>query len=454
MKTLEQDSQYQKMTQTKIPKLILSLAIPTIISMLVTSVYNAADTYFVSRLGTSASGAIGIVFSLMAVIQAVGFTIGMGSGSTISRLLGKKQEEEAQEMASSAFFTALFLGALVSLLGQLFLDKLMYLLGATDTILPYAREYARYILFAAPVMTLSFLMNNLLRAEGKSAFAMIGIGTGGILNIALDPLFIFVFDMGIKGAAIATAVSQCISGLILFSFFFRKKTIVHFSVRKISRKLSVYKTFLGNGMPSLFRQGLASAASIMLNHVAAGYGDAAVAAMSIVSKVFMMVFSILIGFGQGYQPVAGYNYGAGKYRRVHTAYRFMLTVGTVGMTICAAVLFAFAPKLIAQFINGDKEVIEIGTTALRFQCAAMPFMALGTACNMTFQAVGRSVTATILSACRQGIFFLPMMLVLPKLFGITGMQAAQPAADLATFFVCIPIILRFLKELKEEKNQE
>ncbi len=447
----QNDDQYEKMINTPIPKLILTLAVPTIIGMLITSAYNMADAYFVSKLGTSASGAIGIVFSLMAIIQALGFTVGMGSGSTISRLLGKKENDKAQEMASSALAVSLILGIILSVTGLLMLEKLMLLLGATKSILPYAVEYAKYILYAAPVMMASFVLNNLLRAEGKTKLAMIGIGIGGILNIALDPLLIFGFGMDIGGAAIATLISQVIGFIVLLSCFFRKKTILRFSIRKISRKFTIYKEFIGNGMPSLFRQGLASVASVALNRVAAAQSDAAVAAMSIVGKIFMMVFCVLIGFGQGYQPAAGYNYGAKEYGRVKKAYRFMLWTGTGVMTVLGILLYAAAPWLLEQFVSDDPKVMEIGVWALRMQCAVMPFMPLGVACNMTFQAVGRSAMASFLAACRQGVFFLPLIWVLPKFYGIVGMEIAQPAADVATFLVCLPVIRHFLKGLKIEK---
>ena len=446
----QNDDQYEKMINTPIPKLILTLAVPTMIGMLITSAYNMADAYFVSKLGTSASGAIGIVFSLMAIIQALGFTVGMGSGSTISRLLGKKENDKAQEMASSALAVSFMLGIILSVTGLLMLEKLMLLLGATKSILPYAAEYAKYILYAAPVMMASFVLNNLLRAEGKTKLAMTGIGIGGILNIALDPLLIFGFDMDIGGAAVATLISQVIGFIVLLSFF-RKKTILRFSIRKISKKFTIYKEFIGNGMPSLFRQGLASVASVALNRVAAAQSDAAVAAMSIVGKIFMMVFCVLIGFGQGYQPAAGYNYGAKEYGRVKKAYRFMLWAGTGVMTVLGILLYAAAPWLLEQFVSDDPKVMEIGVRALRMQCAVMPFMPLGVACNMTFQAVGRSAMASFLAACRQGVFFLPLIWVLPKFYGIVGMEIAQPAADAATFLVCLPVIRHFLKDLKTEK---
>lgn len=452
----QNDAQHQKMTETTIAKLVLTLAVPTIISMLVTSIYNVADAYFVSKLGTSATGAIGIVFSLMAVIQAIGFTVGMGAGSTISRLLGKKEEEQAQKIASSAFCASVVLGVLLSVPGLLFLEKLMLLLGATETMLPYAMDYARYILYVAPVTSAGFVLNNLLRAEGKTKPAMVGMVAGGVLNIALDPLFIFSFEMGVEGSAIATAISQVISFLILLYFYIRRKTIIRFSIGKIAREFSVYKAFLKDGMPSLFRQGLASVATVALNHVAAGQGDAAVAAMSIVGKIFMVVYCILIGFGQGYQPVAGYNYGAKEYARVKSAFRFTVWVGTAGMTLLGIGLYAMTPWLIRQFVPEDASVTEIGVAALRMQSAVLPFTALGVACNMTFQAVGKPVIGTFLAACRQGVFFLPFIWLFPGFLGILGMEMAQPAADVATFFACLPFTVHFLGRLynKNEKKRE
>ena len=380
-----------------------------------------------------------------------GFTVGMGAGSAISRLLGKRETDKAQKIASSAFALSILSGGAFCIFGVFFLEKLMVWLGATESILPYAKEYARYILYVAPVMTASFVLNNLLRAEGKTKLSMIGILGGSILNIALDPLFIFAFGFGIQGAAAATAVSQCVGFVILLFFFIRKKTILRLSFKNLSADVSLYREFIANGMPSFFRQGLASVSSIALNRVAAGYSDAAVAAMSIVGKVFLMVYCVLIGFGQGYQPAAGYNYGAKEYGRVRQAYRFLMVAGTVGMTCIGAALFWAAPLLLKQFIPEDEKVIEIGIQALRMQCVVMPLLTLGIACNMTFQAVGQSVKATVLASLRQGIFFLPFIWVLPRLFGIYGMEAAQPAADAATFLVCVPVIWKFIKDLKKAK---
>lgn len=443
------DTQYRKMIETPIPRLVTVLAVPTMISMLITSIYNVVDTYFVAKLGTAASGAIGIVFSLMAMIQAIGFTLGMGAGSTISRLLGKKKEEEAQKVASSALAAAVAFGLVFMGVSLLFLEKLIWLLGATETILPYALDYARIILYAAPVMMASFVLNNLLRAEGKTKYSMAGIGAGGVLNVALDPIFIFFFHMGIKGAALATAIGQTVGFVVLLAFYIGKKTVIRFAVSEIARELSVYKTFIINGMPSFFRQGLASVAAVALNHEAAAGGDSVVAAMSIVGKIFMVVFCALIGFGQGFQPVAGYNYGAGEPERVKSACRFTLAAGTVGMAVMGFVVYFCAPWLMGQFGTGEKEVEEVGAAALRMQSLAMPFMPLGIVCNMVFQAVGKSWLGTFLAACRQGVFFLPAVYVLPKMFGTVGIEIAQPLADAATFLVCVPFFISFYRHVAD-----
>lgn len=449
---MEQNQQFQKMTQTPIGKLISTLSIPTIISMLVTAVYNMADTFFVSKLGTSASGAVGIVFSVMAIIQAVGFTFGMGSGSWISRLLGAKEEEKATEVAATGFYSAIFLGILMSIVGEWKMDDLMRLLGASETILPFARDYARYILLAAPVMASSFVLNNILRSEGHAKFAMIGITAGGVLNILLDPVFIFTFQMGIKGAAVATAFSQLISFFILLSYFIMHKTTTRLGIHRVSKNPGTYFRVVKNGMPSFSRQGLASIASILLNNQAAIYGDAAVAAMAIVSKIFMMIFSVMIGFGQGYQPVVGFNYGAGIMGRVKEAMKFTLKTGIIGMSIAAAGLFLWAPNLMRMFISDDPAVMEIGTMALRAQAVSMPLIPIGTVANMTFQSIGKAWRATIMSSMRQGIFFIPLIFILPAVFELWGVVTTQAASDVLTAFACTPFLWKFYRNIKEEKK--
>ena len=447
-------AQFIKMTETPVHKLITSLAIPTIISMLVTAIYNIADTFFVAKLGTSASGAVGIVFSLMAIIQAIGFTLGMGSGSLISRLLGAKKNEKANEMASTGFFTAIIFGVLLALFGIINLDALMKALGSSDSILPLAKNYAKYILIAAPVMCASFVLNNILRSEGKARFAMVGIASGSIINIFLDPILIFKFDMGISGAAIATMVSQMISFLILLSSVLRGVTISKLSIKYMSKKFSTYCLIIKTGLPSFTRQGLASISTVLLNLCAVGYGDAAVAALSIFSKIFMFIFSAVIGFGQGFQPVVGYNYGAEKYDRVRESCFFTIKVGMIIMSFCAVIGFIFAPQIINLFIADDLEVINIGTSCLRAQCIAMPLIPICTVCNMTFQMIGRSWTATLLSSTRQGLCFIPILFIGNAIFGLRGIEFTQALSDIASCIIAIPFGISFLKDIRIKIDEQ
>ena len=456
------------MTETPIPKLVLRLGIPTTISMLISAVYNVADTYFVSKLGTGASGAVGVVFSLMAVFQAVGFTLGMGCGSLLSRRLGEKDKPAADRYASSAFYASLALGLCITVAGSICIRPLMRLLGATETILPFAVDYGRYIIFGAPVFCASFVLNNILRAEGKSALAMIGLCTGGLLNIALDPLLIFRFGMGTAGAAVATLASQCVGFCILLSMFLFRRSITSLHPRSIARDAHTYWEIFCVGFPSFCRQGLASLSTVLLNRQAAAvgyregmakyadpdlaqaYGDAAVAAMSIVAKVFMFVFCISLGIGQGFMPVAGYNYGAKRYSRVRKAYRFTVLLSLLLMGSMAAAVYAASPRIMALFRADDPAVIAIGATAMRLQCVAMPLQTVIVPTNMVHQSLGKSAQSTFLSSCRQGIFFLPLILLLPHWIGILGVQSAQSLADLLTFGVSVPFAVYFFRHLPRE----
>lgn len=445
----QKDQQLIQMTEKPIYKLIPSLAVPNIISMLATAIYNIADTYFVSRLGTSASAAVGIVFSQMAIIQAVGFTIGMGAGTHISRLLGEEKGDMAKRVASSALANGLVMGVILAVIGLLLNEPFMRLLGATETILPYAVVYSYYIFLSTPAMILSFILSNLLRSEGRANASMMGILVGCILNIILTPLLMFRFHMGIEGSALSTAISQYVGLIILIIPFFSKKTVLHLSIKKVALSFHIYWDILKDGTPSLFRQGSASVAAVLLNLTSAAHGDAAVAAMSIVTKIYMVIFSILIGFGQGYQPVVGYNYGAKKTKRVKKAFWFTVKTGTVGMTFFGVLVWLFAPSLMRAFLSHDRNVLEIGTAALRMQCLAAPFMALGVISNMTLQAVEWNISATILTAARQGIFFLPLILTLPQFFGLTGIEIAQPIADVMTFLLCIPFLGAFFRKQRQ-----
>ena len=440
-------ARFTAMLEAPIPSLVTRLAIPTVISMLVTSIYNMADTFFVSQLGTSASGAVGIVFSLMAIIQAVGFTLGMGAGSLVSRSLGAGKSEDAHSIASVAFFSSIAGGTVIALGGLLFNDQLMSLLGATPTILPYAKDYGRYILLGAPVMCSSFVLNNLLRSQGRAALSMIGLTAGGILNIILDPIFIFVLKMGIAGAAVATLTSQCVSFLILFSMFLRGK-----STAQLRPGLFVpqfprwFPQIFKSGGPSLSRQGLASLSTVALNVQAGVYGDAAVAGMSITGRIFMFVLAIMVGLGQGFQPVAGFCYGARRYDRVKSAYTFILVVGVVLLTGVGAVLFVWAPEIVSLF-RKDPEVITVGVAAIRYQALMMPILPLSVSGNMLFQSTGQARSATFLASCRQGIFFLPLAFVLPNIWGLTGVELIQPMADILSVLVSVPLVLSFFQRM-------
>ena len=451
----KEERQYNKMINTPVKKLVLTLGIPTTISMLVTSIYNIADTYFVSNLGGGAAGAVGVVFPLMAIVQAIGFTFGMGSGSMISSKLGEKKDKDAQKLGSSAFYVAMILGIVLATFSLIFINPLMKLLGATDTNIDYAVNYARYIIFGYPIMIGSFVLNNILRSEGKSLLSMIGLTTGGILNIILDPIFINTFDMGISGAAIATIISQFISFIILLSMFLFKKSIITLSPKYITKESWVYKDIIKVGFPSLCRQGLASLATILLNNQAGIYGgDPALDAMSIVSKVYMIVFSASLGIGQGYQPVCGYNYFAKKYSRVKEAMIFTFACGFTLMLITCSLLFIFAETLMGAFVSGSKEVVEIGARVIRYQSIAMPFLSLNVISNMSFQSTKKKIQATILSCCRQGIFFVPFILLLPLMFELTGVELTQALSDFCTFLFTIPFFIVFVKELNKKIKTE
>lgn len=447
-------AQHLKMTQTPIPKLVVSLSIPTAVSMLVTAVYNLADTYFVSQLGTSASGAVGIVFSLMSLIQAVGYMVGNGASSLISRHLGGGNNDAADRCAASAVLMAGMLGVLLTVFGLLFADNLLRALGATETILPYAKPYAFYILLGAPVMCLSFTANHSQLSQGKTLFAMLGLAAGSVLNILLDPVFIFALGMGTKGAALATFISQCVSLAVLFSFFLCGKSVVSLSPRPASRSPGDYAAVLKIGFSSFCRQGLASAASAAQNRAAAVYGDAAVSAMSIVGRVFMLMLSAALGFGQGLQPVVGYNYGARRYDRVKSSFRFIITVSVIIIAILSCLCIIFAPSIIGAFRRDDPQVIGIGATAMRIQASALIFQSMIVSTIMLLQSTGKAKEATVLSCCRQGIFFFPCIILLPRLFGLPGVQIAQSVSDLFTAAAAVPFCIGFFRKLNAADDRQ
>ena len=445
--------QFRQMTETPIPQLVLSLAAPTILSMLITSIYNLADTFFVGQISTSASGAVGVVSSLMAIIQALGFMLGHGAGTIISRSLGSRDTTAATRFASTSFFTALVFGVVLAVAGLGTLPHFMMLLGSTETILPHACAYARPILIAAPLMISSLVMNNILRYEGKASFAMIGLVTGGVLNIALDPLFMFVFGLGTAGAGIATALSQSISFCILLSMFLRGKTVSQFRLSAVTREARDFGRILLGGAPSFGRQGLNSIGGMLLNLAARSYGDAAVAGMSIVSRIFLFIISVAIGVGQGLQPVASFNYGARKYRRVRQAAIFTIEAAFCMLVVLVGLCWVNGDALVRLF-RDDPAVTAVALPAFHYQCLAMLLQPIIVVANMTFQSVGASGRATFLACCRQGVFFIPLILILPRTHGLFGVEICQPIADVLTFLVSLPFLLAFLQQLGRMDDAE
>ena len=448
-----QARKYKQLTEAPVEPLICKMAVPTIISMLITSIYNMADTFFVGRLGTSATGAVGVVFPLMALIQAVGFFFGQGSGNYISRMLGAQHRAEAERMAATGFFSALGAGTVILALGLLFRTPLCHLLGATETIFPYALAYMCIVLIGAPWMTAALVLNNQLRLQGNATYAMVGLVSGGILNIALDPLFIFVLKLGIAGAAVATILSQLISfGLLLLGV--KLSGGIQIRLRLFSPSRKRYLALAGGGIPSLCRQGLASIAVTCLNTAARPYGDAAIAAMSIVTRVSQFAGSAMIGFGQGFQPVCGFNFGARKYDRVTRGFWFCVKSSSAVLLLLAVAGWVCAPQIIAIFRADDPEVIRIGALTLRLQCISFPLVGWVTMCNMLLQNIAMTMRASIVAAARQGLFFIPFALVLPLFWELFGVQLCQPTSDICSFALSIFLTVPVLRTLSRGENPD
>lgn len=451
---MTQEERYQQMMTEPVSTLIPRMAAPTIISMLVTSIYNMADTFFVSQINTSASAAVGIIFSMMAIIQAFAFMIGMGSGNVIARLLGQQKTEQAERYAAVGFFTEFLTGLCIAAFGLSQLHRLVYWLGATESIAPYAMNYARYILIAAPFMMCSFGMNNMLRFQGNSFYSMIGITTGGVLNMVLDPIFIFGLQLGISGAAIATGLSQFISFCILLFQCNQMPSCISIRLQNFRPKAAMYRQIISCGLPSLARQGIASIAVILLNFSAQPYGDAAIAAMSIVNRFSMFINSAIIGFGQGFQPVCGFNFGAKNYKRVEESYNFCIRISFLVLLVLGIVTFVLARPVVTAFRREDADVIRIGTMALRLQAVTFPLLAQVTMSNMFTQTIGYGVRATIVASLRQGICLIPILLVLPPLLGLLGIQLAQPLSDMLSAVIAFLITRKILMELREEAKAQ
>ena len=445
-------TQYDKMTKTPLVKLIVSLGIPTTISMLVTSLYNMADTYFVGTLGESPQAATGILFTLQAIIQAVAFMLGQGSGTLVSKALADRNKEEASEYVSTGFFTGIFIGSVFLVLGLLFLNPLLRFLGSTETILPYARQYGACVLLSCPIVMGSFVLNNNLRYEGKSFYSMIGLVSGGLINIFLDYLMVVVFKTGILGAGIATAVSQTISFSILF-YFFKKMGESKIRFTHMSRNAHTYLTIMKVGFPALVRQGLASFSGGLLNNITRPFGDAAIAAMSVANRFSMFVMCVGLGIGQGYQPVAAFNYQAKHYDRVKRGLLATMGIGFC-MVACLAMPSIFLAEHIVYAFQKSPAVMEVGVLPLRAACMGAMFLPLSIPVNMLYQSTRQVKVSTFLSMMRNGLMFIPTLLIMTHFWGLLGVQISQPVADVFTGIVAIPFVISFLRKKFPDQIKE
>ncbi len=439
------------MTQQPVKLLVCRMAVPTIIAMVTTALYNVVDAAFIGRLSTGGTAGIGISFAYMTIVQALGFFFGHGSGNYISRALGAKDVGSATKVATVGFGTPMLLGLLAAALCLPNLSALSTLLGAPPEVVPYANDYLRYIVAATPFMMSALTLNNQLRLQGNARFAMVGIVSGALLNIVLDPLFIFTLDMGVSGASLATAISQLFAwGLLLYGT--TRPQCIHLSLRDFRPSWRIYYEIFRGGLPSLFRQLFNSAAAVALNYSAALYAlpgqeASAVAAFAVVTRIMMFAFSAVLGFCQGFQPVCGFNYGARLYGRVRQSFLFTLSVSSLFLLVISTAGFIFAPQVVALFRSEDPVLLDIGTTTLRWQCAAFPLIALSTTTNMLFQNIRMTLPATLLSIGRNGIFFLPAIILLPMAFGLLGVQMAQAVADLCTFLLSLPYAVWISRKL-------
>ena len=438
---------YEFLTQAPVSRVILTMAVPTIVSMLVTCFYVIVDTYFVGQLNTQSTAAVGIVFPLMSLIQAIGSFFGHGSGAYMSRELGARRTDNASSMATTGLVYALLTGIVIAVVALLFLRPLSLVLGSTPTSLPFTEQYMAIILLGAPFQIASFTLNSQLRMQGNARYAMWGIISGALLNVVLDPILIFVCGLQLRGAAIATVIGQIVSVAVLLAMcHFRATTGVRLRPRFFSLHWHYVREIVYGGSPSLSRQGLASISVVLLNVAAAGYGDAAVAAMSIVSRVTMFVMAVIVGLGQGFQPFCGYCYGAALYNRLRHGFWFTVRVGFIFLLCFSAFFFCFAEQTIAVF-RDDAIVIAVGSTALRWHLAVYPLNAYIMAGNMMLQTTRRPLRANVLSSARRGLVFIPFILILPHLFGLMGIAMCQAVCDVVTFIIAIPIVRSAFREM-------
>ena len=442
----------QMMLTEPIHKIIPKMAIPTIIAFLINSIYSLADTYFVSSLGTNATAAVSVNASLDQLIMMTGSLLAVGANSYIARLLGQNNDKKASQVLSTAFFLAAGMGLTLTILGNLFMVPMVRLLGATPTCEQYSIDYATYVLFAAPFMASNFVMNQCLRSEGSATLSMVGMGFGGILNCVLDPIFIFGLDMGVAGASLATAISKVVSFAILIFPYITHRSLLRLSIRNFKPERSTMVEIISVGSSSMFRSGLAVVAAIMLNDLAGNISDSVLAGIGVCTKIMMFPFSIILGFGTGFQPVAGFNWGAKRYDRVRESYKFCTRVAMIGSVIMAAIVLVFAEGIIVLFAGTDPEMQKIGAFAMRTQAIALPIHAWVAVVNMLCSGLGDAKGAMILSTSRQGSCFIPILYPMALLLGAWGVASVQAVADVLTLVMAIPILARINKKITQAEQ--
>ena len=452
------EAYHKKMTESSVSKIIISLGIPTTVSMLITNIYNMADTYFVGRLGESAQAAPGILFTLQCIIQAVAFMLGHGAGTFVAKYIARKDTDTATSYTSTAFIGGALIGALMSVLGLIFLEDMLNVLGSTETILPYAKDYGMWILLSCPFLICSLVLNNVLRYEGKAFYAMFGLGVGGLLNIAGDYILIQRLNMGVYGAGLSTAVSQVVSFTILLILFI-KHAQSRIKIKMIARKAHIYADIFKMGLPSLIRQGLTSISNGLLNNLIKPFGDAPIAAMSIVQKYSSFVMCVGLGIGQGYQPFAAFNYELKEYDRVKKGTKFLLAFGTIAVGVIATLGAIFSHDIVSIFQKEKQAVIDVGVPAMIYASIGLWFLPISVSCNMLYQSIRKATMASAMAIMRSGAVLIPVLIIAGAFFGLDGIIMAQPISDILTGLITLPFFIRFFKktpstdEAKKQTNQ-
>ena len=445
-----QDAKYQEMVESPLEPLIIRMSIPSIVSLLITSIYNLADTYFVGKLGTSATGAVGIVYPLMTLILALGLMFGKGTGTLMGRQLGRRDVESARRTAAQGVVYVTVLVSVLMAVGLLCIHPLVSLLGATESMREYAVVYARFILLTMPFKAAGTALSCILRFQGFSKRSMYGLGSGAVLNIFLDPLLMFGFGMGFAGAGAATMIGEMVSCMVLL-WQCNRRDCIPISLRYFSLYWKGLWEIFSGGFSSLLKNGLSSLASVLLNRAAKPYGDAAIAAFIVVNRLVHMCQQIYFGIGEGYQTVCSYNYGARRYRRVKAGFWFCIKLGAALLAVIL-VAFLFPEQIISLFRRDDPAVIQYGSVILRAQMATLSLLPVCSTGFVMLQGIGKNRDAAIVGSGRQGLFLVPLILLLPRFFGLAGLIAVQPCSDVLSTILGIVILRPNLKQLDEEES--